>query len=76
MKNKSSEDRMEKTYKVPEIHCKHCLHTIEMELIELEGVKNVKADLDQKTVQVSFEAPATEESIVGLLKELNYPPEL
>jgi copper chaperone len=67
---------MEKTYKVPAIHCEHCVHTIEMELGELEGVKNVKADLKEKTVQVTFEAPATEELVLGTLAEINYPAEV
>ena len=63
-------------YQVPSIHCKHCVHTIEMELGDLDGVKNVKADLEEKTVAVEFEAPATEEKITDLLKEINYPPEM
>jgi copper chaperone len=68
---------MEKqTFKVPSIHCEHCVHTIEMELGDLEGVKNVKADLEHKTVEVEYEAPATKELIVGTLKEINYPPEM
>ena len=36
------------TYKVPSIHCGHCVHTIEMELSDIKGVKMVKADLDEK----------------------------
>jgi copper chaperone len=61
------------TYSIPAIHCHHCTHTIEMELGELEGVKSVKADMDARKVQVSFEPPATEDSIKSLLAEINYP---
>jgi copper chaperone CopZ len=45
-----------------------------MELGELEGVKVVKADESHQSVHVEFESPATEEQIVALLNEINYPP--
>lgn len=68
---------MEKeSYQIPAIHCGHCTHTIKMELEELEGVKNVAADLASKQIVVEFEAPATEEDIIDTLREINYPPEL
>lgn len=63
------------SYKVPAIHCGHCTHTIKMELEEIEGVKNASADIDTKEVVVEFEDPATEESIINTLREINYPPE-
>jgi len=67
---------MEKvTYQIPAIHCGHCTHTIKMELEELDGVKNVVADLASKQVEVEFEDPATVEEIIGTLREINYPPE-
>jgi len=65
-----------KIYQVPSIHCEHCVHTIEMELKDIKGVSQVKADLNNKTVEVEFEQPANEDIIVGTLKEINYPPEL
>jgi copper ion binding protein len=61
------------SYKIPNISCNHCVHTIKNELEEVPGVKSVSADVDQKTVQVTFDAPATEEEIQKLLKEINYP---
>jgi copper chaperone len=61
------------TYSVPAIDCAHCIHTVEMEVGELQGVQSVKADLDTKKVQISFEAPASEEKIKTLLAEINYP---
>jgi copper chaperone len=65
---------MEKvTYNVPGINCNHCVHTIMTELGELEGVKNVTADADQKKVTVEFADPATSEKIKTLLAEINYP---
>lgn len=64
-----------KTFTVPNIHCGHCTHTIEMEVGDLVGVKSVKAELDTKKVTVEWEEPATWEGIVSLLQEINYPPE-
>jgi copper ion binding protein len=63
------------TYSVPAMHCDHCTHTIEMEVGELQGVQAVKADLNTKKVQITFDAPASEQNIKALLTEINYPAE-
>ena len=63
------------TYNVPAIHCGHCIHTIEMEVGELQGVQSVKADEATKKVQITFDVPATEERIKSLLAEIDYPVE-
>jgi copper chaperone len=65
----------EKTFTVPNISCGHCVHTVETELKELPGVKNVQADADSKQVTVTWEAPATWEQIESTLAEINYPPQ-
>ncbi len=61
------------TYSVPAIHCMHCTHTIEMEVGELQGVQSVKADVDTKNVQITFDTPADEAKIKALLAEIDYP---
>jgi copper chaperone len=61
------------TYNVPAIHCGHCIHTIEMEVGELQGVQSVKADEATKKVQITFDVPASEDKIKALLAEINYP---
>ncbi len=61
------------TYLVPSIHCGHCVHTIKMELSDLEGVRSVQADLATRQVSVEFEVPATPDRIEQLLAEINYP---
>lgn len=61
------------TYKVPNISCGHCVHTIETELRELAGVTKVSADQESRMVEIDFEPPASESSIIGLLAEINYP---
>ena len=61
------------TYTVPNISCKHCTHTITMELSEIEGVSNVEADVQTQLVKVTFDVPATEQIIKDTLAEINYP---
>ena len=63
------------TYSVPAMHCGHCIHTVEMEVGELQGVQSVKADLDTKKVEITFDVPANEEKIKSLLAEIEYPVE-
>ena len=63
------------TYTVPAIHCGHCIHTIEMEVAELQGVQSVKADQATKKVEITFDAPASEEKTKAPLAEINYPAE-
>ncbi|MCE5208798.1 MAG: heavy-metal-associated domain-containing protein [Chloroflexi bacterium] len=63
------------TYRIPNISCEHCVHTITMELGDLEGVRSVQADAQTKITKIEYEPPATEEKIIELLKEINYPPE-
>lgn len=60
-------------YSIPNISCGHCVHTIQTEVVELEGVQDVRASADTKSVVITFDAPATEEKIKALLAEINYP---
>lgn len=61
-------------YNVPNISCGHCVHTIQMEVSDLAGVKSVVASADTKEVEVQFDSPATEDQIIALMTEINYPP--
>jgi copper chaperone CopZ len=63
-----------KTFRVPNIHCNHCVMTIKRELGELEGVASVTGDAETKTVTVQWESPATWDGITALLTEINYLP--
>jgi copper chaperone len=63
------------TYSIPAISCGHCTHTIETEVSDLQGVKSVKAEVDTKKVVITFDAPASEDTIKALLAEINYPAE-
>jgi copper chaperone CopZ len=61
------------TFNIPNISCGHCVHTIKMEVSDLEGVQSVDASSESKTATISFNHPATEETIKSLLAEINYP---
>jgi copper ion binding protein len=63
------------TYTVPAISCGHCIHTIETEVGELQGIQSVKADEATKKVVITFDTPADETKIKALLAEINYPVE-
>jgi copper chaperone len=63
-----------KTFTVPNISCGHCVHTIEMEVGDLAGVTNVKANVDDKQVLIEWQPPASWEQIESLLHDINYPP--
>jgi copper chaperone CopZ len=51
----------------------HCVHTIQTEVSDVQGVQSVKADQVSKMVEIVFDAPASEETIKTLLAEINYP---
>lgn len=60
-------------FDIPNISCHHCVHTIQTEVGEIEGVKSVSADAAARTATVVFDAPASEDKIKALLAEINYP---
>ena len=61
------------TYSIPNISCGHCVHTVQMEVGDLEGVQSVEANQEAKSATITFGDPATEEKIQALLAEINYP---
>jgi len=64
-----------KTFVVPNISCGHCVHTIEIEISDVQGVKSVKADQQTKQVTIQWDKPATWAEIEKTLTEINYPPQ-
>lgn len=63
-----------KTFTAPNISCGHCTRTIEMELGDLAGVMNVKAEIESKQVAVEWDAPTNWKEIQDLLVEIGFPP--
>ena len=62
-----------KTFSIPNISCGHCVMSIKNELVELDGVSTVEGSPETKSIEVEWEAPASEEKIKETLKEINYP---
>lgn len=61
------------TVKAPGISCGHCVRTIENEVCELPGVQNVQASEQSKLVTITYDQPATEETIKAVMAEIGYP---
>ena len=62
-----------KTFSIPSISCGHCVNAIKNELGELDGVSKVEGDIAGKSIEVEWDAPATENQIKSKLAEINYP---
>jgi len=62
-----------KTFSIPNISCSHCVNAIKTELNELDGISKIDGDIEGKSVEVEWDAPATEDSIKNKLSEINYP---
>jgi copper chaperone CopZ len=63
------------TVKANDISCSHCVHTIQSEVGEVAGVKNVVANEQTKLVTITYDQPATEQQLKELLAEIGYPAE-
>jgi copper chaperone CopZ len=72
--NKGQNTMTSKTFTAPNISCGHCIRTIETELGDLTGIKNVKAEVESKQVTVEWVAPASWDEIKDLLVEIGFPP--
>ncbi|AFI06274.1 copper-binding metallochaperone CopP [Helicobacter cetorum] len=51
------------TFQVPSITCNHCVDKIEKFVGEIEGVSLIDVSIEEKSVSVEFDAPATENAI-------------
>lgn len=65
----------EKTVRIANISCGHCVRTIQRELALLPGVEAVEGDPATKQVTVRWAAPLTWERIAEELAELGYAPD-
>ena len=64
---------IEATFHVPEMSCGHCKSAIEGELNKLSGVERSNADLEQGTVEVSYnEDRMSEEQLKGAIEDAGY----
>jgi copper chaperone len=64
----------EKKIQIPAISCHHCKMTIERELRELKGIRQVQVNEEDKSLSVSWEEPLSWQKIRETLVEIGYPP--
>ena len=57
---------------VPDISCDHCKMSIEGAVGELAGVSAVAVSVADRTVDVAFDEPATNDAIVGAIESQGY----
>lgn len=58
---------------VPEVHCGHCVSSIEGAVKGLDGVRDVKVDLALRNVSVKFdEAQVEKRDIVTVIEAAGY----
>jgi copper chaperone len=61
------------TFKVPDMSCSHCKAAVEGELSRLPGVERSYADVEQGTVEVSYdESKVGTEQLKGAIEEAGY----
>lgn len=62
-----------KTFDVPEVHCGHCVSSIEGAVSRLDGVDSVRVRLDERAVDVSYdESKVDAGAVVTAIEELGY----
>lgn len=62
----------EKTLSVPDISCDHCKNSIEGAVGGLDGVSSAEVNVEQKTVSVGFDAPASLDGIIDAIEGQGY----
>lgn len=62
----------EKTFKVPDVSCEHCVKAIRDELGQITGVENVDVDIASKLVTVHHNGEVSEQQMIAGLDEAGY----
>lgn len=65
----TSTSPIERTYKVPDMSCEHCVNAITGEVRPLDGVTSVDIDLEAKTVTV---VGGDDDAIAAAIDEAGY----
>lgn len=61
------------TLNVPDMHCDSCPKLIKITLLEIDGVVEVSASLESKTITVNFDPQKTSVSaLIDSIKEIGY----
>jgi copper chaperone len=63
----------DKTLRVPDMHCSHCKAAVEGELSKIPGVESSNADVENGTVEVSYdEGTVSTEDLEDAIEEAGY----
>jgi copper ion binding protein len=63
---------MLKEFRVPSMSCQHCVNAITSEVQSVDGVQNVKIDLNTKRVSVQTDERVPAEAVLEAIKEAGY----
>lgn len=63
---------VERTYRVPDVSCAHCVAAITKELTAIPGVERVNVDLETKLVTVAHTPAVAEQQILDGIEEAGY----
>ena len=58
--------------KIEGMKCTHCVDKIRRFVGEVEGVKSLNLSLENKTLEVAFEPPATIEAIIEAIEDSGF----
>ncbi len=62
----------EKTFRVPDVSCDHCVAAIRGELSKIDGVDEVVVDIASKIVTIRHNGEVSDEQLVAGLDEAGY----
>ena len=64
---------MKTTFNAPDIECDGCAQAIKRALGKTPGIADVQVDINAKHVTASFDAPATEKTVLDALDKAGFP---
>lgn len=63
---------MTTVFRVPDVSCQHCVNAITKEVSSLQGVRDVKVDLDSKQVTVDAGEQVSQAQLIEAINEAGY----
>ncbi len=63
---------MTTVFRVPDVSCQHCVNAITKEVSGLQGVRDVKVDLDSKQVTVDAGEQVSQAQLIEAINEAGY----
>lgn len=63
-----------KTFRIPNMHCNGCVHTVRNELTQIGGISRVDINQSAQLVTVEWDAPASWQTIQKALTDIDYAP--